>query len=85
MSARAAAEGMHRVGEGVSPVGRDWTYLDEREQRRRQKVGLPSWREEVESQQRKLFTEAYIEYTSDHGPQDRYEEAVRYLDELRRR
>lgn len=86
MSARQLATSVHWVGKGVEPVGREWTFRDDREEERRKKVGMPSWRDEVELQERRLVVQAYIDYTGDHlsekGVKNKYDEAIRYLDEL---
>jgi hypothetical protein len=86
MSARQLATGMHWVGQGVAPLGREWTPADDREEARRKKSGLASWRGEVELQEQKLVVQAYLDYTGDHisenGVKAKHDDAIRYLDEL---
>ena len=77
LSARAVAESSHH---DVS-----LTPADEREERRRTKLGLPPLRAERERAERLLWVAAYIDYTSSAGLKKQYDEAVRYYTELEQR
>ncbi len=82
VSVRAVGEHTHWVGEGPGYAGHSWTHDDEAEERRRKKFGLPSWREELERRERKLWATAYIAYTGERDLHPQYEEGVRYYQEL---
>ncbi len=87
-SARSIAEGTHWVGENMGPGGYEWTYLDDREERRRVKTLGPSHRAEVELAAKIAYAESYIDAASDHMDDPKvkklYDDAVQYYDELRR-
>jgi hypothetical protein len=73
-SARAVAESSHRD----VPL----TSADEREERRRAKLGLPSLRAERERKELMLWVSAYLEYTLLHGLDRQYDDALSYYREL---
>ena len=87
-SARGTAEGTPWVGDHMGPGGYDWTYLDDREEARREKAMAPSHRAQVELAAKVAFTEAYIDAASDHldqpGVKKLYDDAVQYYQELKR-
>ena len=86
-SARGIAEGTHWVGENMGPAGYEWTWLDDREERRRVKTLGPSHRAEVELAAKLAYAEAYIVAASDRMDEPNvkklYDDAVHYYDELR--
>ena len=73
-TARGVAESSH-YDPPFSPA-------DEREERRRAKVGLPSLRAERERQERMMWVAAYLDYTGAHGLDRLYEDALAYYREL---
>jgi hypothetical protein len=84
ISVRGVAESTHWAGPGKSPAWRNWTHLDDREEKKRERFGMPSRRDEVEHQEREAFAEAYVEYAAEHDLHPQYEDGVRYLQELQR-
>ena len=55
---------------------------DSAEERRRQQWGEPSLQRSRDLEARKQYVRLYIEYTAQHGPDDLYLDATRYLKEL---
>ena len=78
LSARSVAEGTHWGGNELTP----W---EKRQDEQRRNFGLPTLAEQRAYDERETWVLAYIEYTAFHGPDDQYADAVRYLDEIRRR
>jgi hypothetical protein len=78
MSARAYAESTHWGGKDL----KSWEKWQD-EQRRN--FGQPTLEEQRAYDARETWVLAYIEYTAFHGPDDQYADAVRYLQEIRRR
>jgi hypothetical protein len=87
MHLRQAGQAVARGESARTAAGRHFdidvsSIVDRREEERRAKYGEPSLGEQRDSEERKRWVQAYIDYTALRGPAELHADAVRYLEEL---